>query len=375
MKRPKEIMKEMKSENKLDEFFRKGLVEPDLPFNEVHWENMEKKLALEKPKRILPLWLLSVTGVAASLILLFFILFKAEKITSVKPGKNLQAKTAETAPKPREILPENHVGNNNYQRLPNHSSLNLIKAEATDSITIPNRQLIDPGNSTNYISVLVIDTLKVPMQSLAIERPKPAEEKVKINQNNGNRFSFSLIAAPDISSSPSNLSAKVSTNLGLLATYAFTKKLSFSTGVIYAKKLYNYSGTFTTSYGSPAQNWETDANCKVLDIPINLNYLVFKKGQNAITLNTGVSSYFMLNEKYKYITKNALGSTEISQLEVVNQNQHLFGVANLGVSFNRKIDKRLNIGVQPFIKIPMTGIGLHDSKLRSAGVAFSININ
>jgi hypothetical protein len=120
---------------------------------------------------------------------------------------------------------------------------------------------------------------------------------------------------------------------------------------------------------------ETYADCKVLDIPLNLNYRVYEKGLNSISLNTGLSSYIMLNEKYKYVSHDDLGNTNSSVIEIVNQNQHFLGVANLAVSFNRKINNQVSVGIQPFVKIPLTGIGYHDSKLRSTGVAFSLNLN
>jgi hypothetical protein len=189
-------------------------------------------------------------------------------------------------------------------------------------------------------------------------------------------FVLTLIAAPDISSSPSSLSNKVSTNLGFLGTYALTEKLSVTTGLIYAKKLYDYGATSASAYGATTgEGWEVDADCRVLDIPLNLNYQLFKKGNNSLSLNTGLSSYFMLNEKYKYINNDGLGNKSVSTLEIVNKNRHPFGVANLSISLNRQVTSQLSVGVQPFLKIPLTGVGYHNTKLRSTGVAFSLNVN
>jgi hypothetical protein len=74
----------------------------------------------------------------------------------------------------------------------------------------------------------------------------------------------------------------------------------------------------------------------------------------------------MLNERYD-LTSGPERSA--SRVEVSNQNQHLFGLANLSVSVERKINSSLSIGVQPFVKLPLTGIGNYDIRLNSTGVS------
>ena len=84
--------------------------------------------------------------------------------------------------------------------------------------------------------------------------------------------------------------------------------------------------------------------------------------------------YFMLKEKYRYISKDQTGNAKVSTLEFYNRNQHILGVANFSLNFEQKVSRNLSIGVQPFYKTPLTGIGYHDTNLKSKGVAFSLNI-
>ncbi|MGY0038442.1 hypothetical protein [Pedobacter sp. NJ-S-72] len=81
----------------------------------------------------------------------------------------------------------------------------------------------------------------------------------------------------------------------------------------------------------------------------------------------------MLKEKYEFTTGQG-AEQKVSNLEINNQNQHLFGIANVSVSFDHQISQAVSIGVQPFAKIPLTGIGYGDASLKSAGVSFSLNI-
>jgi len=112
----------------------------------------------------------------------------------------------------------------------------------------------------------------------------------------------------------------------------------------------------------------------VIDVPVNVNYQILSKKNYSITLNSGVSSYFMLKEKYKFNSTDAAGVTQQSMLELNNRNKHLLGIANISVSIERKVSDRVSVGIQPFIKLPLTGIGYYDYNLRSRGVALSLSI-
>jgi hypothetical protein len=365
----------MKDENELDQFFRKGLSEPDIPFNELDWEKMEKRLAPAKSKRAVLLWPMAAAGIAASVLLLMFLIFKEDATSPVESKLVSHTKIVVPSKEPmkdgsKKTLTHTVESNISVQKDISQSVsisealVQLSTPQASNSIV---RTKTDAAQSTDSTH---ISTSPQIAPTSSVVTTKPAE-----NIKSVGRLSFSVIAAPDISSSPANLGTKVSTNLGLLATYSLTKKLSLSTGVIYARKLYDYGGASVSAYEGSGKAMETFADCRVLDIPLNLNYSVYSKGQNSISLNTGLSSYLMLNEKYKYISNDDLGNTKTSVIKINNENQHLFGVANLGVSFNRKINSQLSIGVQPFIKIPLTGIGYHDTRLRSTGVAFSLDLN
>jgi len=398
----------MKNENELDRFFKKGLAEPDLPFNELDWEKMEKKLASQKPKRKLLLWPIAAAGIAAAILLVFFLMFQNEKSITFKDNTALKApnvepiieRTEQPLNKKQDVLSEKtkavresiakvtlplevktlplsqqsttKLGNTNSTSIPaigNTNSTSIAAMGNTNSTSIAAIGNTKPITKESIDTVTLASSVnEVPVSSLNTKMPIP-------KANTGGRLAFSVIAAPDLSSTQSNLSSKLSTNVGLLATYSITKKISLTTGVIYARKLYEYGGASLAAYGNPGKTMETYADCKVLDIPLNLNYRVYEKGLNSISLNTGLSSYIMLNEKYDYVSNDDLGNTRSSVLEIVNQNQHFLGVANIAVSFNRKINNQVSVGIQPFIKIPLTGIGYHDAKLKSTGVAFSLNLN
>jgi hypothetical protein len=251
--------------------------------------------------------------------------------------------------------------------LPSESLVEKAVAAITDSSVLIQkaRALAGSKDPLEQINAAAITkSVKKKMDNAMFQRPE---------------LILSAMAAPDISSGPSatNRPAKVSTNLGLLATYALSSKFSLTSGAIYAKKYYNYSSdpgadnNYTAQAGTDLQ---VKADCNVIDIPVNVNYRVLDKKKISVSINTGLSSYFMLKEKYDYIVQKPGQPQQVSTTEINNKNQHVFGIANVSLSFDHQISKAVSLGVQPFAKLPLTGIGNYDIGLRSAGVSFSVNI-
>lgn len=190
---------------------------------------------------------------------------------------------------------------------------------------------------------------------------------------------MSVTAAPDLSAVNSFSNSRQGWGGGLLATVTISPVLSVSTGLQLARKIYQtgfYNYKPVTTYVFPAAPSTVDADCRVLDIPLNLNYAVWKKGSNKIEVSGGVSSYFMLEEKYdfKYNYKKP-GMRYPGHYEVRSGSNHLMGVGNIAVSYERKLNNKAGIAIQPYVKLPMTDIGFGNVKLFSTGISANLNIN
>jgi hypothetical protein len=150
---------------------------------------------------------------------------------------------------------------------------------------------------------------------------------------------------------------------------------SFTTGVVYSDKPYggtrnDYKVVKTWSYPMN-QVKRIDANCRVLDIPVNINYTFMDKPKYTLTASVGLSSYLMLKENYSY-KRDYMPDWEKS---LSNENQHYLSVLNLGFSYQFPLNNRMSLGIQPFAKIPLRDIGYGQVKLYSTGVAVQLNFN
>ncbi|ATP57358.1 hypothetical protein CPT03_13185 [Pedobacter ginsengisoli] len=391
----------MEKDNGIDKLFRDGLNDPEIPFKELDWAKMEQKLDAKAKKRIVPFWLVASSGIAAALIVgLFWYFSGSEKIVKEpkkveiveskkeKPVNNKPLVTntdtstvVKTNPEavvvePGIELPVKQM-DQEYVKTPKviNRDQDLINTPDTSSVKEDKKQeliakAVSPKTEDKQ-TVAPIDSLLPDKKSEVLVHNNEPATKITGKRS---ALTLSIMAAPDISSSNLNVDTKISSNIGVLATYAITDKISVTTGAVYSRKLYNYGGVGSAGTAYMKNAWQVNADCIVLDVPLNVNYTFLKRRNFSVGVNSGLSSYFMLNEKYKYITGPQGGTQKVTELEIKNQNQHIFGVANLSLSFERRITNSLSFGVQPFIKLPLTGIGNGNARLKSTGIAFSLNL-
>ena len=60
------------------------------------------------------------------------------------------------------------------------------------------------------------------------------------------------------------------------------------------------------------------------------------------------------------------------QGEWVNANRHYFSVLNLSAGYEHALSTRWSLQAEPYLKIPLTGIGTGKLRLISAGVFFGV---
>ncbi|MFD0750967.1 hypothetical protein ACFQZS_12500 [Mucilaginibacter calamicampi] len=190
------------------------------------------------------------------------------------------------------------------------------------------------------------------------------------------RLALTVLSSADINGLNSFNNTGTGKNIGMLFSARF-KKLSISTGAYYSYKPY----TMPFSAYSPNSAYKfkyspesVTADCRMLDIPLNIDYQVFEKNQNSISVGTGISSFVMLKENYQYnySTSHVYGS---SSYNVANPDKYLFSSVNFQANYRRQINSKIGVNVMPYVKIPLNDIGYSRVKLQTVGVAVGLNWN
>lgn len=268
--------------------------------------------------------------------------------------------------------PEKAVVNNSGPQ--KEDPTNQPSTNSTPSTSIPFNQLQKTTEPKTADTVNNSPVINKPVQQIPdttantytnVDNPKDSTQTKPKKKKRG--FEGGITLGPDYNIAPSFRMGKMGFNGGLLLRYHVNNRLNISVGAIYSKKVYGaMPEDYTFKY--PVNYVKIDANCDVLDVPLNVNYTFLDKPKSTWSIMAGASSYFMLKEKYDYYWANNTKRTH----EYTNDNKHYFSVLNLGVTWERKTAGRLKWGLQPYVKVPLGGVGDGKVKLSSAGVSLNL---
>lgn len=189
------------------------------------------------------------------------------------------------------------------------------------------------------------------------------------------RFYVGLVAAPDVSTVQFVGVQAPLLNAGVTLEYRLGNRLRLSTGLLRSAKQYaarrddydwrNYPRAYYRDFTRLA------ATCTVLDVPLNLRYDLAVGAQFRVFGSAGLSTFFMQRERYRYdYVEN--GRPEVWDRSVVNQNRHLFSILNLSAGYERSLGSRWSVQAEPYLKLPLAGVGQGKVKLVSSGVFMGV---
>lgn len=424
----------MKSEEDLDNIFKKGLEDPanHRAFNEDDWDALEQMLDKGKKRRGVVYWLPIASGIAAMLLLfLGWWFFKpnvkddnatGQQQVKVKPAvpKTNPGTSSEVTPQPPtdSLLTTRPAGNSNIaadSNTGNHAhtgQISLTPSVAGSHRSVPgaNKKGIngrdtimlhgpalmagaDPaGNNGTVLNLLANRALSLDIQLSPLAAPdfkteiarlpvpatisKPNKKIAKQSFGYRPQWAITALASSDVNGT-SSFQGKVGSNYGLLLSFGATKKLTITSGVVYSSKPYSTSfANYNTTYNFKHDPIDVTADCKMLDIPVNIAYQVYGNFRNKLSVGTGLSSYLMLHEKYTYNYGDGTNSAAWPQTYTVpNSKGYLLSIININATYEHKINSKFGISVQPYMKVPISGVGYSDIKLQSTGVAVGVTYN
>lgn len=396
----------MKDATPIDELFREGLApnEVPFPFREEDWEKLEGRLDRYAKRRRIIFWLRPASGIAAILLL-------ALAIWSVWPEKpKLSKEEVITEQKePLKVVPPEQVPSvADDLSSPGGPAEEPSQGVALAEKTIPPGSDLEqaatsgPGISMDHATERLTPRLirpreaslagpAIPEQLLATKKEEAEISKTQVtasatpqrlpsvpDEKKKPQLAVSLLLAPAYNGVNNLNDARIGADAGLLLSLGISKRLRVSTGALYGIKLYetgyqNYNPPQTGGYNSyhPQQ---VDADCRVLDIPLNIDYAILDRRNVRFSLGTGVSSYLMLKENYNFVSAYQNGSGD-DDIEIVNGSQHWLSVLNLQANYERQLSTKFSISLRPYLKIPFRDIGYGRVRLQSFGMALSTSWN
>jgi hypothetical protein len=281
------------------------------------------------------------------------------------------------------------AGNLNTEQTATNNSSFLLLSDAAAILSEPQQQtsslpqgsINDQAAGKNQISD-VLDTDNLPTNNVAdtlhkTEKPTVSQTRVQSKDSllpkektlRFRRFSFGVFASPDFSFTSSMHFVSPGISEGIFGEYHANNHWSFFVGVMRSSKVY---ASNNTDYQATDKYWayksktnRIDGSCAVIDVPINVKYHFYHRSNHLLFASAGISSYFMLHEKYSFIYTD--GSPEKSWSYNEREN-YFFSLVNLSVGYEHYLNKFFSLQVEPFVKVPVNTIGDGEIKLLTTGM-------
>lgn len=376
-------MKELNDKD-FDQLFKSRITEAYPEFEEQSWLLMEKKL--RRKDSIIFYRNVSIILLFLSFGIGLYLINRKDHTQPILQTKHkVQEKTTPEPIAPKSDFPQQSLSPIREQTLLAQSTKTHQSILAADTNTVLNtNELAIQSSSIPKLSILsaielgstiqhptaVIQstdlTLKPNTEQLSVQNPTLERKKSLI--------SLAINFGPDFNSTAKLIGGKGDIALGMALNLSLNKRLSLQSGVNYGTKSYQ-AKSYEYTFKNPKSVYsieEIDALCKVLEIPLRLSFLAVDNSKTNINLNAGLSSYFMLKENYRFQYTAAAGGKE-RFVEKNNANQHYLSVVDLSATYYIKLkNENLAFGLEPYVKIPLSGIGEGRVPLKSSGISLKL---
>ncbi len=192
------------------------------------------------------------------------------------------------------------------------------------------------------------------------------------------KLSFNLSAGADVSAVAINNIGKANIVYGAGLGYSFLQKWKLRTGLSVVKKIY---ASDAKDYHPPAKFWtsypnleEVSADCKVLEVPLVVDYTFKTAKAHSYFASAGFSSYFMKKETYHYFSEASAPNYQVKTMSISNANKHYFSSFRLAAGYERKFSGKISFIAEPYLNLPLSGVGYGKVMLKSAGVLFTVSV-
>ncbi len=189
-------------------------------------------------------------------------------------------------------------------------------------------------------------------------------------------LSYSIVFGPDISTVKNQKTSKLGYSAGVLLRYQLSGRISLEGGVLWARKNYYSEGKYldTSKLKLPIRSIVKTAEgyCNMFEIPLNVRYDLITKKNHFWFLSAGVSSYLMKQEEYdlSYERYNQLYTKNYAYS---NSSKDWFSIMNLSIGYQKSLGKNATLGIAPYIKLPLKGVGIGKLPVTSTGVYLTLS--
>ncbi|MDP4251511.1 MAG: hypothetical protein Q8918_15515 [Bacteroidota bacterium] len=209
--------------------------------------------------------------------------------------------------------------------------------------------------------------------AVSVKNAKKNSKSLQINRS----LTVGLVMGPDYSDVGGMSNDQLGNNLGISLGYYLSSRLSVNTGFQFTIKNYWTEGKFfqpqsgvNSAYAFPRIE-SVNGSCNMYEIPLTLRYDFFQHERTRLFVNAGLSSYLMRKEEYTFFFHNA-GRAYEWQNENNERRNYWFAIGDFSAGLEQELGKGFSFQVEPFLRMPLRGIGAGNLKMNSYGLLFSM---
>ncbi|TGE10149.1 hypothetical protein [Hymenobacter fodinae] len=189
------------------------------------------------------------------------------------------------------------------------------------------------------------------------------------------RFWVGLVGGPELSGVLPSPSPRAGGTVGVVAEYRLTSRLRVRTGVLRSVKRYGARGS---DYRPPTGYWtwripvdEVDANCRILEIPLDFRYDLRLRPTYSLYASAGLTTLNLRNERYTYHYE--LNGDYIARTwSYPKGGTQALQMLRVAAGYERNLTPRWVVQAEPFLNVPLNGVGFGQMRLSSTGLLLGI---
>jgi len=195
------------------------------------------------------------------------------------------------------------------------------------------------------------------------------------NAKSSRGFYAGLLGGPDLSSVKLQTVKQTGFSLGVLIGYRFNKRIALESGLLWDKKYYYSNGEYfkkeNTNIPPTTKVISVDGSCYMFEIPLSFRFDFATSKNHGFFAKTGLSSYVGMKDQYT-LQLDYGGTAYPHNWPVKSAPSNIFSILQFSGGYERSIGVKTNLRVEPYVKIPLQGVGTGSMPISSFGIYFGI---
>jgi hypothetical protein len=206
---------------------------------------------------------------------------------------------------------------------------------------------------------------------------KPARSAPVSDRQKARRFYVGVVGGVSVTTIKMQKLSDAGFEAGIIAGYRISNRWSVEGGVISSRRYYYSDGKYLNTgkiYLPPNSSITmVDGQCRMLEIPVSVRFNGAARKRGNWFGTAGLSSYLMQREDYDYAYYYPSSNyTAIHSKTYKNESKDWVSALQLSGGYVLLMKRNLNLRIEPYLQLPLKGMGSGKLPLTSAGLRLGI---